>query len=88
MRRDDVSWVRQMIRAYYDEVLSRADELETEIPMYDYVYFPSILFGRHHIYIYRGDELRPPAALRDEIKFIRKELKEWSTVNDEPEDEV
>lgn len=88
MRREEISWVRQMVREHYDEVLRRGEELEDEAPVYTDFTIPSILFGDAHFRVLAGSEYRPPISIRDEIMFLKKELKYWSTVNEDVKDEV
>lgn len=88
MNREEISWVRQMMREHYDRVLMRGEELEETCPMFSYVKIPSFFFGDTHIRILDGYEMRPPLSIRDEINHIKKELKYWSAVHEDVEDEV
>lgn len=85
MRKEEISLIRRMVRGYYDGVYSRAEELETSMPVYEYIDVPSIFFGRQRIYVYNGMEMRAPAGIRDELMHIEKELRYWSNVSPEEE---
>lgn len=78
-----VSDIRRQLKQYYDEVNMRASTLEESRPAWSaWVYTLSpFSWGYNVAYRYEGDEMTPPAGLRDELKHIRKELKMWSTVN-------
>ena len=79
---DYVSEMRQMLREYYDVLMSRKRELEKEVDIYERVYLPYNIpfFGRAWYWEPVGTQIKAPPSIEDEIRFCREELKKWSVV--------
>lgn len=85
MNKEDISEIRKMLREYYDRVVERDDELKEKRAMYEPIHMDIVsrfTIGPQ-LFIFVGYEEVAPISIRDELKFIKKELKYWSDLDDE-----
>lgn len=87
MNSEEISFIRHAVKDYYDVVCARAEELEVELPVYEWISYSNTPFSKTYVFMYNGDELRPPSGLRNELMHIEKELRYWSIVTPEEDDE-
>jgi len=85
VKKEEISFVRRMVKDYYDAICERAKELERMMPDYEWISYSNNPFSRIHVFRYNGDEMRAPAGLRGELMYLEKELRYWSTVPPEEE---
>ena len=76
MNKETVNWTKKQLWEHLQRLNERAEELKAEHPVDQPVVIFGVTVGRQRV----GYEFRPPLSIRDEIAFVKEDIRLWTTI--------